>query len=107
MFKWAILFLFLFLLLGCDKVVKTQVINSWEHEGTASCTYSGFCVACGPMIGFDGKFGMKCGFGYSINGCHGNQPARIRTLVEEYTHESGKVSQWTNHTVLQRWGTCS
>jgi hypothetical protein len=56
-----------------DILTKRMVVDSTQkpyktETGFASCTYSGYCTACGLKI--DGKF--ECGFGFYYS-CNGHQ----------------------------------
>jgi hypothetical protein len=92
-------------MLGCDREIGRERVKTWEYEGTASCHYTGVCYSCAPQLGFDGKFGVKCGFGASF-GCDGTRPARLRGVIDLIRYESGATREWITSTVIERWGVC-
>jgi len=95
--------LLLFLLVGCDSVTRVENIGEpVREERSVSCTYTGYCYACGP--GFDGN--MNCGLKMTAF-CSGNQKAIVEIQRQRYFYESGDIRDITSMTTIKELETCN
>lgn len=76
--------------IGCDAVVQRTTLNIEPVKTRQSCNYTGFCWACAPGIGFDGKMDLQCRFQITPF-CQGSRPATGTRVTERLRYESGKV----------------
>jgi hypothetical protein len=54
---------------------QQTVVRVEQRASKQSCTYSGYCMACSPGIGFDGKLTTDCSFKYNLS-CSGSEATR-------------------------------
>lgn len=73
-----------FALVGKYVAKKTK---SWLENGTASCSYYGYCYGCAAQIpNPDGKGGMTQGCGFGLQSCSGNESVVWQKEQIEYSY---------------------